>query len=273
MFIKLISWCRGSLGDCSEVSVEPLVMLVMSAAAGSSTLTTGCVSCTLSSKEELRWKISQGAIMKLPPVFLHSRWFWLFGPHLEVCWLNVLIGIIRGLPPREQLFCVLVQCYYSHPVVPLWLAFSKWRRQIVWKKPCQHASCRLKDEEEVKEEKGRRRRRRRRKRGEERRGGLKWKDPTSQIAPITGTFRSQVLQKTLAAVPPNLFPSFSLARCVFCSPFLLPLIFLFSILSYNPSGVTVGEVLPAVTFLQCFSALSLSHDNQGAVKQHLGTSL
>lgn len=102
----------------------------------------------------------------------------------------------------------------------------------------------------MKEEKGRR--------GEERRGELEWKDPTSQIAPITGTFRSQVLQKTLAAVPPNLFPSVSLARCVFCSPFLLPLIFLFSILSYNPSGVAVGEVLPAVTFLQCVRVLSLT---------------
>lgn len=107
--------------------------------------------------------------------------------------------------------------------------------------------------------------RRRRRRGEERRGELEWKDPTSQIAPITGTFRSQVLQKTLAAVPPNLFPSFSLACCVFCSLFLLPLIFLFfyfilqSQWGYCWWGTSCSN-FPSVFFL--------SHNNQGAMKQH-----
>lgn len=53
----------------------------------------------------------------------------------------------------------------------------------------------------------------------------KWKDPTSQIAPITGTFRSQFLEKALAAVPQFPLPhplSLSFARCVLCSASPLP---------------------------------------------------
>lgn len=69
---------------------------------------------------------------------------------------------------------------------------------------CQHASfVGLKDG-------GRGEGKKRRKRREERRGELKWKDPTSQVAPITGTFRSQFLQKALAAIPQSL--PFSLPR-------------------------------------------------------------
>lgn len=78
------------------------------------------------------------------------------------------------------------------------------------------------------------------KRGEERRRELKWKDPTSQIAPITGRFRSQFLQKALAAVPQSLFlllltVSFALQLLLF-------------LLSYDPSGVTIGKVLPSIGF-------------------------
>ncbi len=64
-------------------------------------------------------------IMKLPPVFLHCRWSWLFCRHLEHCWPNILIGIIRAI----LFFCALFQCYCSQSVVQLWLGFAKWRRQ------------------------------------------------------------------------------------------------------------------------------------------------
>lgn len=89
----------------------------------------------------------------------------------------------------------------------------------IWKGPRQDASCRLKDEEEVKEEKGRRRREKGG--GQERPGELKWKDPNSQIAPITGTFRSQCLENALAAVPhslPRSSSSRSLCPLLFISP-------------------------------------------------------
>lgn len=81
----------------------------------------------------------------------------------------------------------------------------------------------------------------------------KWKDLASQILPITETFRSQFLQKTLAALPQSL----SLTHCVLCSSFLLPLFF--SILSYDPSGVTIGEVLPAVCFPSVCECSLLQH--------------
>lgn len=77
--------------------------------------------------------------------------------------------------------------------------------------------------------------------GEERRAESKWKDPTSQIAPITGTFRSQFLQKALAAVPQSFPLSF---LCLLCPLLSLSPAFL----SYDPNGVTIGEVLPAVSF-------------------------
>ncbi len=79
------------------------------------------------------------------------------------------------------------------------------------KKPCQHVSCGLKDEEEVKEEKERREKEEEEDKKDERE--LKWKDPTSQIAPITGTFRSQFLQKALAAILQSLPRSFPRWLC------------------------------------------------------------
>lgn len=166
--------------------------------------------------------------MELPPVFLHRRWSWLFWPHLELCWLNVLIGIIRALHEGHSYFAL----WFSVTISSLWFLFdlpllnegdSECEKSLV--------ACRLKDEEEVKNEKERRKE----KRGEERRAELKQKDPTSQIAPITGTFRSQCLQKTLAALLKS-FPSFALARCVFCFPSFI-FLFSFSILSYDPGGL------------------------------------
>lgn len=133
-------------------------------------------------------------------------------------------------------------------------------------KPRQRASCRLEDEDEVKDKRSIK------KGGGERHRELEWKDPTSRVAPITGTFRSQVLQKTLAAVPSISSPLFPWLLETLSSPSLLhPLTlflfffsFLFSILSYDPSGVTIGEVLPAVSFSSVCKMLSLN--NQGAVR-------
>lgn len=97
-------------------------------------------------------------------------------------------------------------------MVPLWLGFAKWRRQKSWgKKPLPTCFlCRVKGwgkrwKRRRKEEEKKRRRRQRE---------LKWKDPTSQVAPITGTFGSQFLQKALAAIPQSL--PFSLPRSL-CS--------------------------------------------------------
>lgn len=114
------------------------------------------------------------------------------------------------------------------------------------KKAGQHASCRLKDEEEAKEEKGRRREK------EEEVGGEKKTRRTEygniqllRSHQFTGTFRSQVLEKALAAVPQSLSRSFPPLLCPLLS--VSPPSF-FSILSYDPGGVTIGEVLPAVSF-------------------------
>lgn len=66
-------------------------------------------------------------IMKLPPVFLHWRWSWLPCPHLELCWLNILIGIIRAFLQSSSVpsFSDAVPSF----AVPPWLGFAKWRRQ------------------------------------------------------------------------------------------------------------------------------------------------
>lgn len=66
-------------------------------------------------------------IMKLPPVFLHWRWSWLPCPHLELCWLNILIGIIRAFLQSSSAlsFSDAVPSF----AVPPWLGFAKWRRQ------------------------------------------------------------------------------------------------------------------------------------------------
>lgn len=122
-----------------------------------------------------------------------------------------MIGIIRAFLQGQRCFALS-----SNITIPtLWFLFdlgllNEGDRECE-KKRCQQASCRLKDEEEVKEKKERRRR------GgggrEERQGESKWKDPTSQIVPITGTFRSQFLQKALAAVPQSLPLSFPRLLC------------------------------------------------------------
>lgn len=83
----------------------------------------------------------------------------------------------------------------------------------------------------------------------------KWKDLASQIRPITETFRSQFLQKTLAALPQSL----SLTHCALRLSALFFFVVFFSILSYDPSGVTIGEVLPAVCFPSVCECSLLQH--------------
>ena len=65
----------------------------------------------------------------------------------------------------------------------------------------------------------RRKEKMKRKRGAEWQREMKWKDPTSRITPITGTFRSQFLLKALAAIPQSL--SLFLWLAVLCSLSLL----------------------------------------------------
>lgn len=100
--------------------------------------------------------------MKLPPVFLHRRWSWLFWPHLELCWLNVLIGIIRAFHEGQSYFAL----WFSVTISNLWFLFDlpllNEGDGECEKKPCQYASCKLKDEEEVKNEKERRKEKKRR---------------------------------------------------------------------------------------------------------------
>lgn len=98
------------------------------------------------------------------------------------------------------------------------------------KKPCQHASCRLRDEEEVKEEK-------------ERRKEERWVEvERSGSSDHTNCIQEPVSAESISSHS----AMFSLAHYVLCSSAFLPLFF--SILSYDPTGVTIGEVLPAVCF-------------------------
>lgn len=97
----------------------------------------------------------------------------------------------------------------------------------------------------------------------------KWKDLASRIIPITGIFRSQVLQKTLAAFPRSLSPAHyvlcaSTSPCVFFPHFIL-----------WSHWVTHGEVLPAVCFpsvTECSHLQHLGSFFSGAFNDSLQTS-
>lgn len=126
----------------------------------------------------------------------------------------------QGLPSRAKLFCALIQCYYSHSVVSLWLGFAKWRRQKLKRTL---PICFLQVKGWGRGERGEGKKKRKKMRG---RKTWKWKDLASQIVPIA--FRSQFLQKALAVLPRSL----SLAHCVLCSSSLLPLFFHFILRSH-----------------------------------------
>lgn len=101
---------------------------------------------------------------------------------------------------------------------------------------------------------------------------MKWKDPTSQIAPITGTFGSQFLQKALADVSQSLPLSFPRSLCLLLSVSPLSFFFFFSILPYDPSGVSIGEVLPAVSFPSvCYCSLLQHPGSREAALEHSRT--
>lgn len=116
-------------------------------------------------------QLLQLMVMKSPPVFLHWCWYWLFCPHLEQCWPHILIGIIREFIGGQTCFTLS-----SNVVIPIsWFLFDLFllnEGDRNWKDTCQHASFRLRHEEEVKEDKGRRRKRRGKKDGKMERSGF-----------------------------------------------------------------------------------------------------
>lgn len=123
----------------------------------------------------------------------------------------------------------------------------------------QRASCRLEDGEEVKDERRRRRRRRRKTpRAEMERSSVSCRtnyrniqEPGSAESISIRSFTLFLWLSQSSSSPPLLHP---------LTLFFLP----FSILSYDPGGVTFGEVLPAVLFSSvCKRFLSTSREQWG----------
>lgn len=96
------------------------------------------------------------------------------------------------------------------------------------------------------------------------------KDPTSQITPITGTFRSLFLQKALAAILQSLPLFFPCSLCPFSRSLLFLFVFPFYLII--PVGLQLVKVLPAVSFPLACEYSPLQH--QGScepAQEHLRT--
>lgn len=172
--------------------------------------------------------------MKLPPVFLHWRWSWLFYRHLEQCWLNILIGIIRAFLLGQSSFALS----FSVTILILWFPCDLGllnEGDRIWNEPCQHAFSRLKDEKDVIEEKERRGE----KRGRRNTGRTEIERSNFSDHTNYRNIQEPVSAESISSHSPISSPLFPLLTVSFLS--LVPISFFFSILSYNPSGITIGR--------------------------------
>lgn len=148
-------------------------------------------------------------------------------------------------------------------MVPLWLRFAKWKRQNL-KRSLPACFLQVKGWGRVERKDGKKKRKGG---GDETQEELKLKDPTSHITPITGTFRSQFLQKALAAIPQSL--PLSLPRSLCPSLSFSPLSFFHFILRSQWGYYRWGTSFTKFSFSVCECSLLQHQGNCEPVLQYL----